>query len=96
MMAENEEIKAALEQSERGRKLAEQELIEVSERIQLLHSQVRRQYTGWIEEDRTRRDKTGKSVKGNGKQDKTHQVKTEQGWTVQAGYPETGHYITQQ
>lgn len=41
MMAENEEVMAALEQSERSRKLAEQELIDVSERIQLLHSQVR-------------------------------------------------------
>ncbi|XP_010747839.3 myosin heavy chain, skeletal muscle, adult [Larimichthys crocea] len=39
MMAENEEVMAALEQSERSRKLAEQELIDVSERIQLLHSQ---------------------------------------------------------
>uniref|UniRef100_A0A3B4X272 Myosin heavy chain, skeletal muscle, adult-like n=1 Tax=Seriola lalandi dorsalis TaxID=1841481 RepID=A0A3B4X272_SERLL len=39
MMAENEEIRAALEQSERSRKLAEQELIDASERIQLLHSQ---------------------------------------------------------
>uniref|UniRef100_A0A8D3ARB6 Uncharacterized protein n=1 Tax=Scophthalmus maximus TaxID=52904 RepID=A0A8D3ARB6_SCOMX len=37
--AESEEIRAALEQSERGRKLAEQELMETSERIQLLHSQ---------------------------------------------------------
>uniref|UniRef100_A0A4W6E9C3 Myosin tail domain-containing protein n=1 Tax=Lates calcarifer TaxID=8187 RepID=A0A4W6E9C3_LATCA len=32
-------MRAVLEQSERGRKLAEQELIEASERIQLLHSQ---------------------------------------------------------
>ncbi|XP_029363477.1 myosin-1B-like isoform X3 [Echeneis naucrates] len=39
MMAENEEIRVALEQSERSRKLAEQELIDASERIQLLHSQ---------------------------------------------------------
>ncbi|TKS91380.1 Myosin-3 Muscle embryonic myosin heavy chain [Collichthys lucidus] len=39
MTAENEEVMAALEQSERSRKLAEQELIDVSERIQLLHSQ---------------------------------------------------------
>ncbi|KAM6913477.1 myosin heavy chain, skeletal muscle, adult-like [Lycodopsis pacificus] len=39
MTAENEEIGAALEQSERSRKLAEQELIDVSGRIQLLHSQ---------------------------------------------------------
>ena len=42
MMAENEEMVAALEQSERSRKLAEQELIDVNERVQLLHSQVRR------------------------------------------------------
>lgn len=42
VMAENEEMRVVLEQSERGRKLAEQELIEASERIQLLHSQVRR------------------------------------------------------
>ncbi|XP_045892527.1 myosin-1B-like isoform X2 [Micropterus dolomieu] len=36
---ENEEMMAALGQSERSRKLAEQELIEISERIQLLRSQ---------------------------------------------------------
>lgn len=42
MMAENEEMRAALEQSERSRKLAEQELMDATERIQLLHSQVRR------------------------------------------------------
>nr|XP_033945092.1 myosin heavy chain, skeletal muscle, adult-like isoform X2 [Pseudochaenichthys georgianus] len=39
LIAENEEIKAALEQSERSRKLAEQEVIDFSQRIQLLHSQ---------------------------------------------------------
>ncbi|XP_028267760.1 myosin-1B-like isoform X3 [Parambassis ranga] len=39
VVAEIEEMRAALEQSERSRKLAEQELIETSERIQLLHSQ---------------------------------------------------------
>ncbi|KAM7387538.1 hypothetical protein PAMA_009924 [Pampus argenteus] len=39
IMAESEEMRAALEQSERSRKLAEQELLDVSERIQLLHSQ---------------------------------------------------------
>ncbi|KAM4598460.1 myosin-8-like isoform 2-T2 [Polymixia lowei] len=39
MMAEIEEMRAALEQSERCRKLAEQELVDVSERIPLLHSQ---------------------------------------------------------
>ncbi|XP_026209800.1 myosin-1B-like isoform X6 [Anabas testudineus] len=38
-MAENEEMRAALEQSERSRKLAEQELMDASERVQLLHSQ---------------------------------------------------------
>jgi len=35
-----EELRSALEQTERGRKLAEQELLDVSERVQLLHSQV--------------------------------------------------------
>ncbi|KAM7371455.1 hypothetical protein PAMP_008694 [Pampus punctatissimus] len=39
IMTEIEEMRAALEQSERSRKLAEQELLDVSERIQLLHSQ---------------------------------------------------------
>ncbi|XP_068434011.1 myosin-8-like [Clinocottus analis] len=39
MAAEGEELVAALEQSERSRKLAEQELLDVSERIQLLHAQ---------------------------------------------------------
>uniref|UniRef100_A0A3B4FY92 Myosin tail domain-containing protein n=4 Tax=Haplochromini TaxID=319058 RepID=A0A3B4FY92_9CICH len=38
-MAENEELRASLEQCDRSRKLAEQELMEVSERVQLLHSQ---------------------------------------------------------
>lgn len=40
MQAEMEEIRAALEQTERSRKLAEQELLDTSERVQLLHSQV--------------------------------------------------------
>ncbi|XP_069056509.1 myosin-1B-like [Pleurodeles waltl] len=39
MAAEIEEMRAALEQTERGRKVAEQELIDVTERVQLLHSQ---------------------------------------------------------
>ncbi|XP_032394093.1 myosin-1B [Etheostoma spectabile] len=39
MIAENEEMRAALEQSERSRKLAEQELMDVSGGIQLLNSQ---------------------------------------------------------
>lgn len=36
-----EELRAALEQAERSRKLAEQELLEATERVNLLHSQVR-------------------------------------------------------
>ncbi|XP_075998914.1 myosin heavy chain, skeletal muscle, adult-like [Genypterus blacodes] len=39
MLSEIAELRVALEQSERSRKLAEQELMDVSERIQLLHSQ---------------------------------------------------------
>ncbi|XP_032833287.1 myosin-7-like [Petromyzon marinus] len=39
MLAEVEELRSALEQTERARKLAEQELIDASERVQLLHSQ---------------------------------------------------------
>ncbi len=41
LQAEVEELRSALEQTERGRKLAEQELLDVTERVQLLHSQVR-------------------------------------------------------
>jgi myosin protein heavy chain len=43
MVAEIEELRAALEQTERGRKVAEQELIDASERVGLLHSQVKQQ-----------------------------------------------------
>ncbi|XP_048878856.1 myosin heavy chain, fast skeletal muscle [Brienomyrus brachyistius] len=39
MLAETEELRAALEQTERGRKVAEQELVDASERVGLLHSQ---------------------------------------------------------
>ncbi|XP_070704641.1 myosin-4-like [Pempheris klunzingeri] len=39
MQAEMEEVRATLEQTERSRKLAEQELLDASERVQLLHSQ---------------------------------------------------------
>ncbi|XP_015269822.1 PREDICTED: myosin-4-like [Gekko japonicus] len=39
MQAEIEELRAALEQTERGRKVAEQELLDISERVQLLHTQ---------------------------------------------------------
>ncbi|XP_047666437.1 myosin heavy chain, fast skeletal muscle-like [Tachysurus fulvidraco] len=39
MLAEIEELRAALEQTERGRKVAEQELVDASERVSLLHSQ---------------------------------------------------------
>ena len=41
MLAEIEELRAALEQTERGRKVAEQELVDASERVTMLHSQVR-------------------------------------------------------
>merc|ERR1712098_907604 len=39
MVAEIEELRAALEQTERGRKLAEQELVDATERAGLLHTQ---------------------------------------------------------
>ncbi|XP_030632394.1 myosin heavy chain, fast skeletal muscle-like [Chanos chanos] len=39
MQAEIEELRTALEQTERGRKVAEQELLDVNERVGLLHSQ---------------------------------------------------------
>uniref|UniRef100_A0A4X2M761 Myosin-7 n=1 Tax=Vombatus ursinus TaxID=29139 RepID=A0A4X2M761_VOMUR len=39
LQAELEELREVVEQTERARKLAEQELIETSERVQLLHSQ---------------------------------------------------------
>ncbi|XP_047457359.1 myosin heavy chain, fast skeletal muscle [Mugil cephalus] len=39
MVSEIEELRAALEQTERGRKVAEQELVDASERVGLLHSQ---------------------------------------------------------
>ncbi|KAJ8251309.1 hypothetical protein GJAV_G00219950 [Gymnothorax javanicus] len=39
LLAEIEELRAGLEQTERGRKVAEQELIDASERVGLLHSQ---------------------------------------------------------
>ena len=40
MGAELEELRAGLEQTERGRKVAEQELVDATERVGLLHSQV--------------------------------------------------------
>ncbi|XP_037112572.1 myosin heavy chain, fast skeletal muscle-like isoform X2 [Syngnathus acus] len=39
MLAEIEELRAALEQADRSRKVAEQELVDASERVGLLHSQ---------------------------------------------------------
>ncbi|KAG9347861.1 hypothetical protein JZ751_003877 [Albula glossodonta] len=39
LQAELDELRSMVEQTERGRKLAEQELLDVSERVQLLHSQ---------------------------------------------------------
>ena len=41
LQAEIEELRATLEQTERSRKIAEQELLDASERVQLLHTQVR-------------------------------------------------------
>lgn len=40
LLEELEEMKVALEQTERTRKLSEQELLDASDRVQLLHSQV--------------------------------------------------------
>ena len=40
MQSEIEELRSALEQTERGRKVAEQKLVDASERVGLLHSQV--------------------------------------------------------
>lgn len=45
MQAEVEELRAALEQSERSRKLSELELADACERVGLLHSQVSRNIT---------------------------------------------------
>ncbi|KAF0872562.1 MYH1 protein, partial [Crocuta crocuta] len=39
LQAEIEELRASLEQTERSRKIAEQELLDASERVQLLHTQ---------------------------------------------------------
>ncbi|XP_039556731.1 myosin heavy chain, skeletal muscle, adult-like [Passer montanus] len=39
LQAEVEELRAALEQTERSRKIAEQELLDAAERVQLLHTQ---------------------------------------------------------
>ncbi|KAG7270735.1 hypothetical protein CRUP_009815, partial [Coryphaenoides rupestris] len=39
LQSELDELRSLVEQTERGRKLAEQELLDVSERVQLLHSQ---------------------------------------------------------
>lgn len=40
MQAEIEELRVTVEQTERSRKMAEQELVDASERAGLLHSQV--------------------------------------------------------
>lgn len=41
LLEELEEMKVALEQTERTRRLSEQELLDASDRVQLLHTQVR-------------------------------------------------------
>lgn len=43
LAAEVEELRALLEQNDRARKLAEHELLEATERVNLLHSQVQTQ-----------------------------------------------------
>lgn len=48
LQAELEELRAVLEQTERGRKLSEQELLDVTERVQLLHSQVKHKESSWM------------------------------------------------
>lgn len=45
LAAEVEELRAQLEQNERSRKLAEHELLEATERVNLLHSQVESTHT---------------------------------------------------
>lgn len=40
LQAELDELRSVVEQTERSRKMAEQELLDVTERVQLLHSQV--------------------------------------------------------
>lgn len=42
LAAEVEELRTLLEQNDRARKLAEHELLEATERVNLLHSQVER------------------------------------------------------
>ena len=44
LQAEIEELRATLEQTERSRKMAEQELLDANERVQLLHTQVTPSY----------------------------------------------------
>lgn len=41
LAAEVEELRAVVEQTERGRRVAEHELLETTERVNLLHTQVR-------------------------------------------------------
>lgn len=50
LQAELDELRAMVEQTERSRKLAEQELLDVSERVQLLHSQVCRRHAAVLED----------------------------------------------
>lgn len=47
LLEELEEMKVALEQTERTRRLSEQELLDASDRVQLLHSQVQSTALHW-------------------------------------------------
>ncbi|OWK53054.1 Myosin heavy chain, skeletal muscle, adult [Lonchura striata] len=60
LQAEVEELRAALEQTERSRKLAEQELLDATERAQLLHTQVR-ELEGEVDAEQKR---SAEAVKG--------------------------------
>ncbi|NXP77045.1 MYH1B protein, partial [Ramphastos sulfuratus] len=60
LQAEVEELRAALEQTERSRKLAEQELLDANERVQLLHTQGEMEDT--VQEARNAEEKAKKAI----------------------------------
>uniref|UniRef100_A0A8C0UR67 MYSS protein n=2 Tax=Passeriformes TaxID=9126 RepID=A0A8C0UR67_CYACU len=62
LQAEVEELRAALEQTERSRKMAEQELLDASERVQLLHTQNTSEMEDTIQEARNAEEKAKKAI----------------------------------
>ncbi|KFO18888.1 Myosin-4 [Fukomys damarensis] len=60
LQAEIEELRATLEQTERSRKIAEQELLDASERVQLLHTQSEVEEV--IQESRNAEEKAKKAI----------------------------------